>query len=134
MIHVGQNAKAILKDNVYQITNLKFTYLLGKMHVLPSVQQGYEKSNGFQIAIVNKTRRVLAIQEVSRRPRLEDIPAKCGRCFKFVKVIAGSNDYKKGREKLNNKLKSKCGKYEDFLGKFHVKSVENVWEDCLVEQ
>ena len=48
------------------------------MHVLPSVQQGYEKSNVFQIAIVNKMRRVLAIQEVSRRPRLEDIPAKSG--------------------------------------------------------
>lgn len=102
------------------------------MHVLPSVQQGYEKSNVFQIVIVNKMRRVLAIQEVSRRPRLEDIPAKCGRCFKFVKAIAGYNDYKKGREKLNNK--SKCGKYENFVGKFHVKGVENVWEDCFVEQ
>ena len=59
------------------------------MLVLPSIERRYENSNGFQIAIVNKMRRVLGIQEVSRRPQLEDIPAKCGRCFKCVKAIVG---------------------------------------------
>ena len=55
-------------------------------------------------------RRVLGIEEVYRSPQLEDIPAKCGQYFKCVEAIVGSNDYKKAREKLNNKLKSKCGK------------------------
>ena len=47
---------------------------------------------------------VLGIQEE------EDIPAKCGRCFKCVRAIVGCDDYKKARKKLKNKLKSKCGK------------------------
>ena len=31
------NAKAILKDNSYHFTNFEFTYLQGKMLILPSI-------------------------------------------------------------------------------------------------
>ena len=62
-------------------------------------------------------RRVLGIQEVPRRPKEEDIPAKCGQCFKCVKAVAGCDVYKKARKK-NNKLKSKCGKFNIFYVKF----------------
>ena len=79
-------------------------------------------------------RRVLGIQEVSRRPQLEDIQAKCGRCFKCVEAIVWCDDYKKARKKLNTKLKSKCGKCKNFVCKIHVKGVENVCEDCFVEE
>ena len=89
---------------VINIQNI--TCLLGKMLVLPSIQRRYENSNGFQIAIVNKMRRGLGIQDVSKRHQLEDIPAKCGRCFKYVEAIIGCDDYKKARKELNNKLKS----------------------------
>ena len=40
-------------------------------------------------------RRVLGIQEVPRRPKEEDIPAKCGQCFKCVKAVVGCDVYKK---------------------------------------
>ena len=93
-------AKAILKDNGYQFMNFEFTYLLGKMLVLPSLQRRYENSNEFQIAIVNEMRRVLGIQKVSRRPKFDDIPTKCGRCFKCVEAVVGCDDYKKAGEKL----------------------------------
>ena len=74
------------------------------MLVLPSIQRRYENSNELQIAIVNKFRRVLGIQDVSRRPQSEVIPAKCGRCFKCVEAIAWCDDYKKARKKLSNKM------------------------------
>ena len=57
---------------------------------------------------MNKMKRVLGIQEVSRRPCLNHIPLKCGRYFKYVKAIVGCDDYKKNRRNLNNKLKSEC--------------------------
>ena len=104
------------------------------MLVLPSIPRRYENSNEFHVAIVNKFRRVLGIQDVPRRPQLQVIPAKCDRCFKCVEAIVGCDDYKKARKKLNNKLKSKCGKCKYFGCKIHVKSVENVCKDCFVEE
>ena len=104
------------------------------MLVLPSIQRRYEKSNGFQIAIVNKMRLVFGIQEVSRRPHSEDIPDICGRCFKCFEAVVGFDDSKKAREKLNNGLKSKWEKCKNFVCKIHFKSVENVCEDCFVEE
>ena len=46
-------------------------------------------------------RRVLGIQEIPRRPKEEDIPAKCGQCFKCVKAVVGCDVYKKARKKNN---------------------------------
>ena len=91
--------------------------MIGKILILPSIERQYRNSSGFQIAIGNKMRRVLDIQEVPRRPKEEDIPAKCGQCFKCVKAVAGCDVYKKARKK-NNKLKSKCGKFNIFYVKF----------------
>ena len=80
--------------------------MIGKILILPSIQRQYRNSSGFQIAFGNKMRRVLGIQEVPRRPKEEDIPAKCGQCFKFVKAVVGCDVYKKTRKKTINKLKS----------------------------
>ena len=60
-------------------------------------------------------RRVLGIEDVFRSPQLEDISAKCGQYFKCVEAIVGTNDYKKGREKLNYKLETKCGKCKNCI-------------------
>ena len=40
----------------------------------------------------------------------------------------------KAREKLNNKFKSNCGRCKNFVCKIHVKNVENVCEDCFLEE
>ena len=128
------NAKTILADNKVKFTNFEFTYELGKSLVLPSIQRRYENPNGLQINILNKMRRALNIQQVNRRPQLENAREKIGRCFKCVEEIVGTVDYKNMREKLNNKLKSKCHVCSNFLCKVHQKSTKFVCEDCFVEE
>ena len=119
------NAKTILGDNNIKVTNFEFTYELGKTLVLPSIQRQFGNPNGLQIKILNKTRRVLNIQEVNHRPQIENQRTKCGRCFKCVDEIVGIADYENKREKLNI-----CSQ---FLCKVHQKSTNYVCEDCFVE-
>ena len=65
----SSNVKYILRDNNIQFTNLKFTYTLGKLLVLPCIQRWFEKSNSTQIGLVNRMWCILRIQEVARRPQ-----------------------------------------------------------------
>ena len=82
------NAKAILPDNGKPLSNFEFTYAIGKGLVLPAIQRRYSNSNGLQIAVVNKMRRVLGIKEAMHHAA--DIPTKSGRCFKCIEAIMGS--------------------------------------------
>ena len=77
-------------------------------------------------------RRVLDIEEVNH-PQIENQITKSGRCFKGVNEIIGTADCKNKREKLNNKLKSRCHIISQFLCKVHQKSPKYVCEDCFVE-
>ena len=126
------NSKTILADNKVQFHNFEFIYELGKSLFLPNIERRYANQIGLQISIINKMRKVLGIQEVSRRPPMENAVVKCGCCCKYVEGIVGSADYKKDREKLNNKIKSKCFKCGLFLCKAHQKAVEYICEDCFV--
>ena len=54
--------------------------------------------------------------------------------FKCVEAIVGYDGYKKARKKLNKKLEFKRRECKNFACKIHVKSVENVCEDCFVEE
>ena len=100
------NAKTILQDNDKPLSNFEFTYAIGKGLVLPAIPQRYANSNGLQIAVVNKMRRVLGIKEAMHHA--VDIPTKSGRCFKCIEAIMDSPNYIRERNRLNNKLKTKC--------------------------
>ena len=96
------------------------TYNLGKVLVLPAITRRYSQSNGLKITAINKIRRVLGINEVLALPQPENFNSTSGRCFKCVEAIGGKKSYKHPapppppppykaeREKLSNKLKTKC--------------------------
>ena len=75
------------------------------------------QSNGLKITVINKIRRVLGINEVSARHQPENFNPTSGRCFKCVEAIVGKQYYKTEREKLKNKLKTKCSKWQKFICK-----------------
>ena len=100
------NAKTILHDNGKPLSNFEFTYAIGKGLVLPAIQQRYANLNGLQTAVANKMHRVLGIKEAIHHA--VDIPTKSGRCFKCIEAIMGSPNYIRERNRLNNKLKTKC--------------------------
>ena len=127
------NAKTIVGDNNIQVTNFEFRYELSKALVLSSIQRRFKNQNSLQIKILNKMRHVLNIQEVNHRRQNKNQRTKSGCCFKCVDEIIGTADYKNKREKLNNKLKSKCHLCSQFLCKVHQKSTKYVCEDCFVE-
>ena len=120
------NAKTILQDNGKPLSNFEFTYAIGKGLVLPAIQRRYAYSNGLQIAVVNKMRRVLGIKEAMHHA--VDIPTKSGRCFKCIKAIMGSPNYICERNRLNNKLKTKCFQCNKYICKIH--QVEFICGDC----
>ena len=131
--HAEPMLKQFVGDNNIQVTNFEFRYELSKALVLPSIQRRFKNQNGLQIKILNKMRHVLNIQEVNHRRQNKNHRRKSGCCFKCVDEIVGTADYKNKREKLNNKLKSKCHLCSQFLCKVHQKSTKYVCEDCFVE-
>lgn len=124
------NAKTIMEDNGIKLSNFEFTYNIGKALVLPAIKRRYKDSNGLQIVVINKMRRVLGIKEVRSRPEVENICVNHGRCFKCVEAIVGTPAYKIEREKLNNKLKTKCSKCLKFICKPHQYQMQFICEDC----
>ena len=53
---VRTNAKTILQESVSQIkmSSFNFTYMLGKMLILPLIERGYASPNGLPSQFVNK--------------------------------------------------------------------------------
>ena len=120
------NTKTILQDNDKPLSNFEFTYAIGKGLVLPAIQRRYANSNGLQIEGVNKMRRVLGIKEAMHHA--VDISTKSGRCFKYIEAIMGSPNYIRERNRLNNKLKTKCFQCNKYICKVH--QVEFICGDC----
>ena len=120
---VRSNAKCILSEVQpdKQMTTFAFTWELGKMLTLPLVQRRYENVKGLRIELIQKMQRVLGIKEANRRPVLH--VANIGRCHICVQDIVGSRNYKKDREKLNNKLKSHCNMCNEIVCKVHIATI-----------
>ena len=116
---IRTNSKTILEDNKKTYHNFEFTYQLRKALVLPKIQQRLENSNGLQIAVLQKVRSVLGLPEVNRRPLPdpETVVTQIGRCYEYVGSIVGIKIYKTDREKMNNKLKTKCRVCSGFIVK-----------------
>ena len=119
------NGKTILADNGIQFINFELTYNLGKA----LIKRRYRNSSGVQIRFINKMRRVLGVKEVSRKPDVENAQTKSGWCFKCVEGIVGTSRYKIERQKMNNKLKFKCRKCNNFIYKKHQHQIKYICED-----
>ena len=130
---IKTNSKTILEDNKKNFNNFEFTYQLGKALVLQKIRRRLENSNGLQIAVLQKVRRVLGLPEVNRRPLPdpETAPTSTGRCYKCVESIVGTKTYKTDPEKMNNKLKAKCSVCSGFICKKHQYKLEFTCEDCF---
>ena len=109
LVTVCTNAKTILAESSNPATpsSFEFTYTLGKLLVLPRMQRRYQDSSNFSTGLVKKMRQVLGIQ-IDKPGNL--LAARTGHCYVCVENITGADDYKIQREKLNNKLKTKCSK------------------------
>ena len=101
---IRTNSQTILEGNKKTFNNFEFTYQLGKALVLPKIRERLENSNGLQIAVLQKVRRVLGLPEVNRRPLPDPETAvtPIGRCYKCVESVVGTKTYKTDREKMNN--------------------------------
>ena len=121
---VRANAKTILADNKNSFSNFVFTYRLGKALILPIVQLRYEIRNGIEITVREKIRRVLGITEWNWQPQPEAPLTHSDSCYKCVKMIVGKANYKQSRERMNNKLKTKCWRCKNFICKKHQ---EKIW-------
>ena len=91
----------------------------------PYLQRRYQDSSNFTV-LVHKMRQLLAIQ--IDKPRY--LPtANTGRCYVCVENSTVTDDYKLEREKLNNKLKTKCSKCSQIISKYHMKSIGEKCKD-----
>ena len=129
---IRTNSKTILEDNKKSFSNFEFTYQLGKALVLPQIHRRYDNPNGLQIPILQKIRRVLGLPENHKPSPDPETPAsKSGRCHKCIEAIVGNETYKQDRDKLNNKLKSKCRICSGFVCKKHQYKTEVICENCF---
>ena len=129
---IRTNSKTVLEDNKKIFNNFEFTYQLGKVLVLPK-RLRLENSNGLQIAVLQKIRRVLGLSEMNRRPLSDPETAvtPIGRCHKCVESIVGTKTYKTDREKMKNKLKTKCRVCSGLICKKHQYKLEFICEECF---
>ena len=130
---IRRNSKTFLEDNKKILNNFEFTYQLEKVLVLPKMQQRLKNSNGLQIGVFQKVRRVLRLPEVNRKPLpdAETAITSTDHCHKCVESAVGTKTYKKDHEKLNNKLKTKCHVCSFFICKKHQHKLELTCEDCF---
>ena len=126
--NVCTNAKTILAEssNLATPSLFKFTYTLGKLLVLPHMQCCYQDLSHFSNVLVHKMHQVLGIQI----DKPQNLPtANTGHCYFCVENVTGTNDYKLEREKLNNKLKTKCSKCSQITCRYHMKSICEKYKD-----
>ena len=129
---IRTSSKTIFEDSKKTFNNFEFTYQLGKALVLPKMRQRLGNSNGLQIAVLQKVTRALGLPEVNHRPipDLETAVTPIGRCHKCVESIVGTKTYKTDREKMDNKLKTKCRVCSAFICKKHQYMLKFTCEDC----
>lgn len=84
---IRRNSKTFLEDNKKILNNFEFTYQLEKVLVLPKMQQRLKNSNGLQIGVFQKVRRVLRLPEVNRKP-LPDAETAIPRLITVTSVLS----------------------------------------------
>ena len=84
-----------------------------------------------KIAVINKIRCVLEINEVLAYPQPENFNPMSGRCFECVEDIITKKSYKAESEKLNNKLETKYLKCQKFIRKKHQTDLQFIFQDCI---
>ena len=82
---------------------------------------------------MEKIRLVVGIAELNQQPQTETPLTHSGHCYKCVEMIVGKANYKLSREKMNNKLKTKCRRTKNFNCKKHLKKIEYICSECLEE-
>ena len=94
---IRRNSKTFLEDNKKILNNFEFTYQLEKVLVLPKIQQRLKNSNGLQIGVLQKVRRVLGLPEVNRKPLpdVETAITPTDHCHRCVESVVGTKTYKK---------------------------------------
>ena len=120
---VRTNAMTILHDNRITFTSHKFTYQLAQALCLPSVQRCFDHPCGLLVNQLQKIKRVLNIADVRPQPNNQNHQETSGRCYICVEQIMGTANYNMIRERLNNKLKTRCNECNKFLCKNHSHSV-----------
>ena len=75
------NAKTILQDNGIRLTDFEMAYNLGMELVLPAIISRCSQSNGLNITVISKIRRVSGINKVFPQPQSENFNPKSGRCI-----------------------------------------------------
>ena len=103
---VRTNTKTILQETVSQskMSNFDFTYMLGKMLVLPYIERRYASSNGLPLQLVNKMQRVLKVVESRCIEKALD-NSKEGQSHVCKGKIVGKPEYIALLDKLNHRLK-----------------------------
>ena len=79
------------------------------MLVLPHIERNYVSPNGLQSQLLNKIQRVLKVAESRFIEKALD-NAKEGQCYVCKGNIVGKPEYIALRDKLNHRLKKRCGK------------------------
>ena len=102
---IRTNSKTIPEDNKKIVNNFEFTYQLGKALVLPKIRKRLENSNGMQIAVLQKVRRVLGLPEVNCRPflDLEAAVTPIGCCHMCAESIVGTKTSWKTEQQIESK-------------------------------
>ena len=97
------NAKTFPQESIAKLkmSNLEFTYALGKLMMLQQIEKRYTK--GFNAV----HRRFLRIPELNRCA-VTSTPAKTWRCFACFENAVGTNVYQERRQKLSITVKRSC--------------------------
>ena len=130
---IRTNSKTILEDSKKTFNNFEFIYQLGKALVLPKIRQRLEEFKWPPNCSSSEGQTCLGLPEVNHRPLpdLETAATPISRCHKCVESIVGTKTYKTDREKMSNKLKTKCRVFSGFICKKYQYKLEFICEDCF---
>ena len=105
---VPSNAKTLLSQssNSVQVSSFGFTYQLGKALFLHNVQRVCKNKSVMQVSVLQKIRSVLGVKEINHIN--SSVEPSVGRCHVSIRNIVGTPEYKIKRQKMNNKIQSKC--------------------------
>ena len=93
------------------------------------MRRKYSESNGLKIIVINKLS--VFLESTRYRPAINlNFNPTSGRCFKCLEAIVGKKSCKAEKEKLNNKLKTKCSKCQVFTYKAPNRTAIYC-EDCI---
>ena len=105
---VRTNAKTIFREASENTpSTFKFTWDLGTQLVTPLIERRYNNPVGIGAKLFKKMAEVLK-KEVAVQQNLPELPDQGKRCRICLEEIAGYENYKQNKNKLNNKVKTSC--------------------------